>query len=98
MKRNPAVQSHQPAASKQAGQAQVRKPEVVQRKPHKAGGEAQRANSHTQLTPDERNQMIATAAYRRAEQRGFESGHELEDWLAAEAEIRELLENRPASS
>ena len=31
--------------------------------------------------------MIAEAAYYRAERRGFEPGHELEDWFAAEAEI-----------
>jgi hypothetical protein len=31
--------------------------------------------------------MIAEAAYFRAEKRGFVPGHELEDWLAAEAEI-----------
>lgn len=35
----------------------------------------------------ERCQMIATAAYFRAQQRGFEPGHELEDWFAAETEI-----------
>ena len=34
-----------------------------------------------------RQQMIAEAAYYRAERRGFEPGHELEDWLAAEAEV-----------
>ncbi len=34
-----------------------------------------------------RHQMIAEAAYYRAECRGFESGCELDDWLAAEAEI-----------
>lgn len=34
-----------------------------------------------------RQHMIAEAAYFRAEHRGFEVGHELEDWLAAEAEI-----------
>ena len=31
--------------------------------------------------------MIAVSAYYRAERRGFAPGHELEDWLAAEAEI-----------
>jgi hypothetical protein len=31
--------------------------------------------------------MIAEAAYYRAVQRGFEPGHELEDWYAAENEI-----------
>jgi hypothetical protein len=30
---------------------------------------------------------IADAAYFRAEKRGFEAGHELDDWLAAESEI-----------
>ncbi len=31
-------------------------------------------------------EQIAFAAYLKAEARGFEPGHELEDWLAAEAE------------
>lgn len=31
-------------------------------------------------------EQIAIAAYLRAESRGFEPGHELEDWLAAEME------------
>ena len=31
--------------------------------------------------------MIAEAAYYSAERRGFEPGHELEDWLDAEARI-----------
>jgi hypothetical protein len=32
----------------------------------------------------DRQLMIEREAYLRAEQRGFEPGHELEDWLAAE--------------
>jgi hypothetical protein len=34
-----------------------------------------------------REALIAELAYFRAQRRGFEPGHELEDWLAAEAEI-----------
>lgn len=34
-----------------------------------------------------RHAMIAEAAYRRAENRGFTPGHELEDWQNAELEI-----------
>jgi hypothetical protein len=34
-----------------------------------------------------RDALIATAAYYRAESRGFAPGHETEDWLAAEREI-----------
>ena len=35
----------------------------------------------------QRRAMIAEVAYYKAERRGFEPGHELEDWLQAEAEI-----------
>lgn len=35
----------------------------------------------------ERRDMIATAAYFLAQKRGFEPGHELDDWLAAETEV-----------
>jgi Protein of unknown function (DUF2934) len=34
-----------------------------------------------------REAWIAERAYFRAQSRGFEPGHEVEDWLAAEAEI-----------
>jgi len=43
------------------------------------------------LEPEQRCAMIAEAAYYHAEHRGFASGHELEDWLAAEEEIDGLL-------
>ena len=42
-------------------------------------------------SPEGRHDMIATVAYYRAECRGFAEGCELEDWLAAEAEIDRLL-------
>ena len=35
--------------------------------------------------------MVATAAYYKAERRGFEGGNDLQDWLDAEAEIDRLL-------
>ena len=38
-----------------------------------------------------REQMIAEAAYYRAEQRGFVPGNEMSDWLQAEAEILKSL-------
>lgn len=40
---------------------------------------------------ESRREMIATAAYHIAEQRGFQPGHELNDWLAAEAAIDAML-------
>ncbi len=41
--------------------------------------------------PEERLGMIAKAAYYRAERRNFEPGHEVEDWVAAEAEVDRRL-------
>jgi hypothetical protein len=43
------------------------------------------------MTPEARRALIAEGAYLRAERRGFEPGHETEDWLAAEAEVDALL-------
>lgn len=40
-----------------------------------------------------REQMIAEAAYFRAEQRGFTPGNEMSDWLEAEADVESVLRN-----
>lgn len=45
----------------------------------------------TAITAGQRHALIAQAAYFRAERRGFRAGHELEDWLAAEAEVERQL-------
>lgn len=52
-----------------------------------AGDECGDATRRDPFSAEERQRMIATAAYLRAERRDFESGHEFEDWLEAEAEI-----------
>lgn len=41
--------------------------------------------------PEERERMIAEAAFFRAERRGFVPSGELEDWLQAEREIERLV-------
>ena len=43
-------------------------------------------------TPEEWHEMVATAAYFRAEQRGFSAGSQEDDWLAAEAELKSAME------
>ncbi|MCR4300459.1 MAG: DUF2934 domain-containing protein [Sulfuricaulis sp.] len=43
------------------------------------------------ISSEERQQMIAEAAYFRAIQRGFNGGNSIDDWLAAEREINRLL-------
>lgn len=42
-------------------------------------------------TSEERNRMVADAAYFHAERRGFASGNEMADWLEAENEIDSLI-------
>ena len=40
-----------------------------------------------EASPEEIRRLIAEAAYYRAKERGFEPGHELEDWIEAESEV-----------
>lgn len=64
---------------------------------------ARAASPGTQINPlhlaaIDRRAMIETAAFYRAERRRFQTGHELEDWLSAEAEIEALLRARLESA
>lgn len=43
------------------------------------------------VSPEDRYHMIQTAAYFRAEQRGFAGGYEMEDWIAGEAQIDAMI-------
>ncbi len=52
---------------------------------------AKNAARRTEVSEDMRRAMIAQAAYLRAERRGFTGGNEVDDWLAAEAEVEALL-------
>lgn len=45
--------------------------------------------SEFELHKADRSSHIATLAYYKAQARGFEPGHELEDWLLAEAEVNQ---------
>jgi len=47
--------------------------------------------------PVDRESMVRMAAFFRAERRGFAPGYEIEDWLAAEAEVAGLEQSRPAA-
>jgi hypothetical protein len=74
-----------------------RKPETV---PSRKRARPRTSSSKSQLSvtapsdavsDEARRAMISEAAYLRAEQRGFASGYELEDWLVAEREVDALL-------
>jgi len=47
--------------------------------------------AETELTPDERSEMIAETAYYRAQARGFEGDKHLEDWFEAEKIVDSML-------
>ena len=69
---------------------------------HAAPGSLAREAFEEEVAEEEKNdipppaselrKMVAVAAYYRSSRRGFEPGHELEDWLAAENEITERYE------
>jgi hypothetical protein len=46
--------------------------------------------------PVEWESLVRMTAYLRAERRGFAPGYEIEDWLAAEAEVSARQDAKPA--
>jgi hypothetical protein len=46
------------------------------------------------LSPEEVYKLIQESAYFRAKARGFAPGHEVQDWIEAEAEVRRRLDGR----
>ena len=79
------------AASKRVlpSRSVARAPTVVQKS--KAGDAEARPGSTPTLNRQERDRLIAQAAYFRAEKRGFAPGCELQDWVEAEAEVLRLI-------
>lgn len=50
------------------------------------------SNARAEASPEEIRRLIAEAAYYRAKERGFQPGHELEDWVQAESEVMRRVE------
>jgi hypothetical protein len=67
------------------------------RKTTRAKQTAAPTSSRGDISENARRGMIAEGAYLRAERRGFAPGFEVEDWLAAEAEVDALLEAEQGS-
>jgi hypothetical protein len=65
----------------------VKKPATAAKRVRAKKAVATTAPAPTPVTPEERSQLIAVAAYLRAESRGFAYGNEVEDWLCAEREV-----------
>jgi hypothetical protein len=77
------TESPQPAAEKAAPRRRA--------EPVKPAAPTAAASPRLTVSEEARRAMIAEAAYLRAERRGFATGNEEEDWLAAEAEVDALL-------
>ena len=54
--------------------------------------------THETTTADQRQSMIQTAAYLRAEKRGFQGGNPVQDWVDAEHEIDGMLKGTARST
>jgi hypothetical protein len=80
-----AITKKQPVAKKAVEKKAATKKKAVPKRRAATG-----AVVHRQITDAERRQMIAEAAYVRAESQGFLSD-ERDDWLLAEAEVDSLL-------
>ena len=52
------------------------------------------ASARAGMSPEEIYRLIQETAYYKAKARGFAPGHEVQDWIEAEAEVRLRLESR----
>ena len=51
-------------------------------------------NTTAPLSPEDVYKLIQESAYFKAKARGFAPGHEVQDWIEAEQEVRRRLEGR----
>jgi len=78
-----------PAANRGGARTPGARP-VEARKPAKAAP----GNTPPKLSPEEVYRLIQESAYFKAKARGFAPGHEVQDWIEAEQEVRRRLEGR----
>jgi hypothetical protein len=79
-----------PGTSKAGATAAPQPP--VQAREMPASPASRRAPPSEQPAPEDIRRRIEMAAYLRAKQRGFTPGYELDDWLKAEAEVKNRLQ------
>lgn len=51
-------------------------------------------NTESKLSPEDVYRLIQESAYFKAKARGFAPGHEVQDWIEAEQEVRQRLGGR----
>ena len=86
------AKSAKPAAAKAGNSAAAPRASVATRKPAKTALDAPGSGQNgAQPTPEQLYRMIQETAYYKAKARNFAPGHEVQDWIEAEAEVRERL-------
>jgi hypothetical protein len=79
-------------AAKKERPAPARKtPSSTPAKPVKPAAQSFASHARADISPDELRKLIAEAAYYRAKKRGFAPGYEVEDWVQAEAEVKQRI-------
>jgi Protein of unknown function (DUF2934) len=78
-----------PSKPLQAQRPSKAAPDTTSSRP--ADGKAS-GNTGAKLSPEEVYRLIQESAYFKAKERGFQPGHEVQDWIEAEAEVRSRLQ------
>lgn len=79
-----AVENNGPESLMAAARKSLRKPSIV------------KSEVRANIVPISLDEEIRCLAYLLSERRGFEPGHETEDWLAAEREVRQRYHQHSA--
>jgi hypothetical protein len=83
-----------PAVAAETATAETAKP--VTSKPETRRLEVVKADPRATVLPINLEEEIRRRAYELSERRGFSSGHETEDWLMAEREVRQRYQQHTA--
>ena len=83
-------------ATKSGGARAGSKPQQAERPAKTAPDVPIAKTAVSKLSPEEVYRLIQESAYFKAKARGFAPGHEVQDWIEAEAEVRRRLESRAA--
>ena len=80
-------------APRTAPGAAAQKNAEAQKKTASATAGRAAADAKTALSNEDIYRLIAETAYFKAKARGFEPGGEVQDWIEAETEVRQRIEN-----
>ena len=93
-KKGPTKKSGKRKSSAKKAPSKSRTSKPAAKKPSSKKKPSAKSEPALGVTPEERQHMIAIAAYVRAEKRGFVGGNAGDDWVQAEAEIDALLKKK----